>query len=81
MAGVEPASEEKTIKIPPYIVSLLILAPSKPTDRILREQPQHSTLSRGSPGIVKENIPAILSLSAPFWNSTGGIPQDGLLNV
>ena len=25
--------------------------------------------------------PAILSLSAPFWNSTGGIPQDGLLNV
>jgi hypothetical protein len=40
MAGVEPASEEKTTKITTYIVYLSPLAPSQPIDRILTAQPQ-----------------------------------------
>ena len=35
MAGVEPASEERTIEITTYIVSLLCFAPPQPTDRSL----------------------------------------------
>jgi len=35
MAGVEPASEERTIEITTYIVSLSNFTPAQPTDRSL----------------------------------------------
>ena len=47
MAGVEPASEERTIEITTYIVSLLCFAPPQPTDRSLAKQPRGSGLSPG----------------------------------
>jgi len=37
MAGVEPASEEKTIQTTTYVVCLSFLVPPNPTDRILEE--------------------------------------------
>jgi hypothetical protein len=40
MAGVEPASEEKTTRTTTYIVSLSHLVPPHPTDRTLAKQPQ-----------------------------------------
>jgi len=50
MAGVEPASEEKTIQTTTCVVSLSSLALPDPIDRICRAQPRSSPLSRGSHG-------------------------------
>ena len=40
MAGVEPASEEKTIQTATYVVCLLSLVLPNPTDRVLEEPPR-----------------------------------------
>jgi len=47
MAGVEPASDEKTIKTTTYIVCLLRFALSYPTNRTLATQPQVNPLVAG----------------------------------
>ena len=63
MAGVEPASEEKTIETTPYIVCLATLARPKPTDRILAEQPRDGPrrhVGADFVGNLRGVLPAIL---------------------
>jgi hypothetical protein len=45
MAGIEPASEEETIKATTYIVCLSELVPPHPTDRMMAEQPHSPALA------------------------------------
>jgi hypothetical protein len=60
MAGVEPASEERTIEITTYIVSLLRFAPPQPTDRSLAKSPRGSGLSHGFAPFLRVEKRAIL---------------------
>ena len=60
MAGVEPASEERTIEITTYIVSLLSFTPPQPTDRSLAKQPRGSGLSPGFTPSLRGEEKAIL---------------------
>ena len=67
MAGVEPASEERTIKITTYVVSLSSLAPPQPTDRSLEEQPRGSRFRPGFALRLRGNALAILpEVGAPL---------------
>ena len=54
MAGVEPASEEKTIQTATYVVCLLSLAPPDPTDRVLEEPPREARFRR-----VRRTVPGV----------------------
>ena len=49
MAGVEPASEEKTIQTATYVVCLSELFLPEPTDRFWGEPPRMPRLRRDSP--------------------------------
>jgi hypothetical protein len=80
MAGVEPASEEKTIQTTTCVFCLSVLALPDPTDRICRAPPRMAPLSRGSPVTSRESARLARQKSAPLWNPAGGIPQDGPLN-
>jgi hypothetical protein len=68
MAGVEPASEEKTIEITTYIVGLSSLAAPDPTDRILDQQPSFGPLSRTSP-FMKKGHDRLFCLSRRFFGA------------
>jgi hypothetical protein len=80
MAGVEPASEEKTIKITPYVVDLSTLASGYPTDRMAPRQPPLDPLSRASPEHREGKCPAILPESAFLRSPAKETPGNGLPN-
>lgn len=80
MAGVEPASEEKTIQTTTYVVCLSLLAPPNPTDRILEEPTREAPLAARFAVRSQVTRPASLRVSASLWNPAGRTPRDGLPN-
>jgi hypothetical protein len=79
MAGVEPASEERTIKPTTYIVLSFTLHFNS-SDRQDAVEATPSFPLPGSKIVVEENEPLACLKSAPLRNPTGGISRDGLLN-
>jgi len=79
MAGVEPASEERTIKPTTYIVLSFTLHLSS-SDRQDNAEATSSFPLPGSKIAVEGNDPLACLKSAPLRNPAGGISRDGLPN-
>ncbi len=54
MAGVEPASEEKTIETTTYVFCFLRFVSTYPTDRTMLKQPRIVPVSRDSLPVIGE---------------------------
>ncbi len=83
MAGVEPASEEKTTRITPYIVCLVSFAPPHPTDRTQAAQPRvapHRPAAECSPFDPGGGNRLSRLDSASSRDRAGATPGDGPLN-
>ena len=81
MAGVEPASEEKTIRSTTCVVSLSNFIPPAPTDRRLAGPPQVTRLRRDL-RVAPGGVATLACLkSAPLRKPAGRFPGDGSLKV
>ncbi len=80
MAGVEPASEERTIAISYAHIPSFELHLRATEGQVDAKTTLLSPLSRCSPSAHRGCARLSCLQSTPFWNPTGEVPQDGSLN-
>ena len=79
MAGVEPASEERTTRPTTYVVHLSNFTSPHPKDRTIGETTPRG-LFPGSENALEESISLACQKSAPLRDPADRIPGDGLLS-